>query len=350
MAGTDIEKLEGKCYCGGIHFTFDVPKTELPLDARICHCSICRFALGAPASFHADFPKDLRPQWIAPSSPSNMKAYSPPGACFTLNFCATCGCHVGAVDIATGEWTAATAIFNKHGLDTFKLNQHVFSKSSRDEGLAALMTHIGSSECKSWNPEAGSPAAQSVELPPEVGPDGRDRLRAQCHCGGVSFTIQRPTKEVLENEDSKYKEHLVAPGNTKWFGDYDACDDCRLVTGTPIIAWTFVPFALLEPPIGPDLKHGALKTYESSPGILRAFCATCSATVFFRDPKRKLGDMPVVDIANGILRAQEGAMAANWLTWRPKVEFLESGLKYDRDMIQGIQDGLKKWVAKNQAE
>lgn len=350
MAEANTQTLEGKCYCGAIHFTFDVPAEALPLDAHICHCSICRYALGAPASFHADFPEDLRPNWIAPSNSSNMKAYHPPGASYTLNFCATCGCHVTAIGLDSGQWTAATGIFNKHDLDTFKLSEHVFSKSSRDEGLASLMKNIGSTQCTSWNPPADSPSAKIVELPPEVGADGKDRLRAQCHCGGVSFTIARPTKEVLEHEDVKGRDKLVSPDKTKWYAEYDVCDDCRLVTGTPIIGWTFVPFAVLEPAIGPDLKHGTLQTYSSSSGILRAFCGTCSATVFFRHPDRRLGDMPVIDIATSILRAREGTMASNWLTWRPDLEFLADGMNYDPDMVQGIQEGLKKWVAKNQGE
>jgi hypothetical protein len=54
----------------------------------------------------------------------------------------------------------------------------------------------------------------------------------------------------------------------------------------------------------------------------------------------------VVDLATGILRAPEGPMAEEWLTWRTRVAWLPSGKKYDGEFAQALEEGMKEWTVK----
>ncbi|KAK5992716.1 hypothetical protein PT974_06131 [Cladobotryum mycophilum] len=193
-------------------------------------------------------------------------------------------------------------------------------------------------------PPDDSPRAKIVESESEVGEDGKERLRAECHCGGVSFTIKRPTKEVLDDE---FLAAFVYPDEdkTKWFATFDLCNDCRLVDGTHVIGWTFLPTSFCEPHIKSDLKIGTTKTYSTSPGVLRGFCDTCGATVFFSIADRNLSEeRHVIDVAVGILRAPEGYMAENWIGWRSRLAFADDGKGFDKDFAEALEEGMKKYV------
>ena len=54
-----------------------------------------------------------------------------------------------------------------------------------------------------------------------------------------------------------------------------------------------------------------LRSYESSPGVMREFCPTCGATVFWHDKHRP----ELIDVSVGLLDAPEGARAEEWLEW-----------------------------------
>ncbi|KAH6609244.1 hypothetical protein Trco_002590 [Trichoderma cornu-damae] len=347
MAGskTETKSLEAKCLCGSVHFTIDVPVASLPLPLYICHCSICRFSTGAPCVFHTSLEKGLKPKFIAPSSEKNLTTYFIKGADCTYDFCSTCGCHIAGVGLDREEWTPSTSIFTDHGPDNFVIKTHVFSDSAKDKGLAQALTHLGERKLPDWNPPKDDPRAKVVESEPEVGEDGQERLRAQCHCGGVSFTIRRPSPEIFEHETLR---KFASPiDSTKWLGSYDVCDDCRLSNGTHVAGWTFVPLSYCEPEIKSDLKIGTAKVYPSSPGVQRCFCGTCGATVFYSDDERKLPgpeNWHLVDLATGILRAPEGSMAENWLTWRPRLAWADSGKRFDAAFANGLEEGMKKYV------
>lgn len=340
---TETKTLEAKCLCGSVHFTIDVPEASLPLPLHLCHCSLCRFATGAPCIFHTSI--EIKPSFIAPSSEKNLTTYSIKGADCTYDFCSTCGCHIAAVGLDREEWTLSTSIFTDHGPDNFMIKSHNFSDSAKDKGLAQALTHVGGRKLPDWNPPKDDPRAKIVESEPEVGDDGQDRLRAECHCGGVSFTIRRPTEEILEHETLRT---FVSPlDSKKWMASYDMCDDCRLANGTHLVGWAFLPLSYCEPEIKSDLVIGTAKTYASSPGVLRCFCGTCGATVFYSHDDRKLpgpGNWHIIDLATGILRAPEGSMAENWLTWRSRLAWPDSGKRFDPEFCNGLEEGMKKWV------
>ncbi|UNI23445.1 hypothetical protein JDV02_009262 [Purpureocillium takamizusanense] len=342
--------LEAKCSCGDVHLTFDVPVSLLPLPVYLCHCSACRYATGSPCTFHTQLPEGLLPKFLGDSSEEKLTSWlSYDGRGCTYDFCSTCGCHIGGVSIDRKQWTPSTSIFTDHGPDNFNIGQHVFSESAKGGGIASLVTHISGRQLRCWNPAADDPTAKVVESKAEVGADGEERLRAQCECGGVSFTFRRPTPAIL---DDPVLSKFVSPrDNKKWMALYDICNDCRLVTGTHLVGWTFVPLSLCEPRIDTTLQIGTSKTYSTSEGVLRSFCGTCGATVFFTCADRRPNDaQTVVDIATGIIRAPEGVMAENWFTWRTRPAHLASGVGYDKGFGEALNEGMKRWTVDKYGE
>lgn len=195
-----------------------------------------------------------------------------------------------------------------------------------------------------WNPKVDGDALVEVEKgrpEQEFSADGGERLRAECHCGGVSFAIPRPTDGKCKGVEGL--ESYVSPVEEgKWTAVLDLCDDCRLVDGTHVQGWIYVPLEVLEPKVGADLKIGTVKTYQSSEGVLRGFCGTCGATVFFKEENRKYKEF--VDVAVGLLRAPEGVLAERWVTWRTgRMAYYDSGEKYDAVFAKSLREGHEEW-------
>lgn len=349
--------LTAQCYCKSIHFTITVPAPSLPLPVHLCHCQTCRYTHGTLCIFHASLPRGVRPVFVSPSSlASSATGYvHTSGALSERLFCSTCGCHFGDRDLEpdkeSGEvgWRVATSIFDTHAEDTFQIRTHCFTNSALAGGLYEWLPTMDGRPVHVWNPD---PSDASFPPPPgekdrprqEFDAHGGERLRAQCHCGGVSFTIPRPT--VPEVRGDEFLRRFVSPlEKDRWVATLDACDDCRLVDGTHVAAWTFVPLALLEPRIGPDLQIGTAKTFASSEGVLRSFCGVCGATVFFDCEERRPSEKShVVDVAVGILRAPEGILAERWLTWRTgRVAWYKCGEKFDPVFARSLAKGIDEW-------
>lgn len=343
---TDTRTLEAKCFCGSVHFTVDVPVSQLPLPVHLCHCSHCRYRSGAPCVFHTTIPKDAVRSFVPPSTEGNMTAYDFEEAVSSWMFCSTCGCHITSIAYDTGAWVVATSIFVDHGPQNFHIKKHIFSESAKDGGLAAMLSNVDGRQLEDWNPPHDDPSAKIVEATPEFDPeDGQQRLRAQCHCGGVSFTIGRPSSEATNNPS--LKPYVSPIDKSKWFATIDACSDCRLVNGAHLVGWTFVPRSSCSPSIKRDLRIGTAKTYSTSPGVLRSFCGKCGATIFYTHEDRCLSEEEqVVDLASGILRAPEGSMAESWLTWRTKIAWLDSGKAFDKGTTDALDEGMTQWTTK----
>ncbi|KAH8689355.1 Mss4-like protein [Talaromyces proteolyticus] len=337
MESENSISLNAQCYCKSLHFTLTLPTSALPLSVHLCHCSVCRYTHGTMCIFHAPLPANVAPQFVTPSGLDKLTAYTWPGGKGIRYFCSTCGCHMGDVSPDDGTWVISTSFFAKDE-SIFQIKTHVFTESALGGGLNDWLPQIGNRKMKTWNPDDGS--AVPVQPQIEHGADGQeDRLRAQCHCGGVSFTIPRPNKEVLTNPAMK---SFVSPiDKTKWVACLDMCDDCRLTTGSHLVAWTFIPLDQCEPKIKPDLLIGTSKTFRSSTDVLRSFCGQCGATVFFSYAKEAKN---IADVAVGILRAPEGVKAENWLTWRTgRIAWYKSGLRYDEALAMSLSQGLADW-------
>ncbi|KAJ5532177.1 hypothetical protein N7494_008729 [Penicillium frequentans] len=329
--------LTASCHCHSVQFTINVPITSLPLKVHLCHCSICRHTHGTPCTFHARLPSGVEPQFIPPSGLANLTGYKHATALSTRYFCSTCGCHIGDHIPDDGIWVISNAIFDANKADhgVWKFNTHLYPDSAPDGGLSALVSTVDEHHLELVSPKHFSEPIADVPQ----GDEANDKeLLAQCHCGGVSFHISRPQAEFIASPAGQ--TWLSPTDQTKWLACMDLCDDCRLVNGTNVIGWMFVPVNHLSPNPSPDLLIGSSKAYRSTADVLRTFCRTCGATVFY-----SCADRPeIVDIAVGLLKAPEGAMAEDWVLWRAaRASWPEDGLQYHAGFSRALIEGMKQW-------
>ena len=69
------------------------------------------------------------------------------------------------------------------------------------------------------------------------------------------------------------------------------CADCRRSAGAPVVGWAMFAEEALA-------IEGSPRTYESSPGTFRQFCATCGSGLFYRNAALFPGK---VDVQTGTL-------------------------------------------------
>ncbi|KAK4443658.1 hypothetical protein QBC34DRAFT_416719 [Podospora aff. communis PSN243] len=361
MASESTKTLTAECYCKSTRFTVTVPLSALPLGTHLCSCFICRQVHGTLACFHAPLPAGISPVFLTPSTSITRYRHSPLAASDRL-FCSTCGCHIGDEDIipdhASGqlEWRVATSIFSSpHDESTFQIRSHIFPDPN-SVGLHTWLPEVNNRKLGSWAPEPNDPNFPIPRPEPpkqELDEDGHELLRAQCHCSGVSFTFPRPDHPSLK-DDALVKRYTSPVDPKKWVACLDVCDDCRLLTGAHVIPWTFIPLGSIEPPVPENFEgYGTLKSYRSSEKVLRGFCGTCGATVFYMadEEERMEGGRRIVDLAVGILRAPEGIIAERWLTWRTgRLTYERDGMGYDAGFTEGLKRGLRAWGEKEHGE
>lgn len=332
--GAITKTLSASCHCQNVQYTITVPAESLPLQTYMCHCSICRYTHGAPCCFHTQLPVEIQPEFIAPSSLDKLTTYEHPQALSTRHFCSNCGCQVGDRAHHDGHWVISSSIFdaNKHDQGIWQFHGHVDPTSPADGGLSALVSHVDGKQLEM--------ITLDQPLPPQEQPDRSNskELLAQCHCGGVSFTISRPSAEFIASPVSQGWLH--PSDKSKWLACWDLCNDCRLVNGTHVVGWMFVPLDHISPPPAADFMIGSSKSYRSSEGVSRTFCCTCGATVSYSCKERP----HIVDVAVGILRAPEGVMAENWAAWRAgRPAWPENGLEYHEGFARALTEGAKRW-------
>ncbi|EFW98494.1 duf636 domain containing protein [Grosmannia clavigera kw1407] len=372
--------LTAQCLCKNVHLSITLPTAAPPLPVHLCHCSICRTTLGALCCFHAALPLGVVPQFLAPSSKAaSLTGYTHARAACTRYFCSTCGCHIGDEDLTSNkaakaaiadphypdetsappEWRIASSIFaaGTHGEggpdQAFRITTHSFANAG-PFGLHQWLPRVADRDLKVWQPPAGHPLFPMAAEPyaPAV-PDAAandELLQVGCHCGGVRFAVSRPSPKASPHTP-------ISPVHQdRWLANLDGCDDCRLVNGTHVAAWAFVPLAhihpppVLEPAAGelPNPAYATLKTYCFSPVAIRAFCSICGATVFFARLERlhrpDAEGAPYINIAVGLLRAPEGVDAHNWLNWRAsRLAFIDSARRFDRSFADGLLNGYSSW-------
>lgn len=85
-----------------------------------------------------------------------------------------------------------------------------------------------------------------------------------------------------------------------------------------------------------DGSYKTLRWYSSSPGRQRGFCESCGATIFW-----KKDDRPGAwDVSVGLFRANEGALARDWLTWHTnRIAFVDDA--FDKGLQKVLQKGYK---------
>lgn len=286
-------------------------------------------------------PIGVMPEFIGPSSlESSVTRYWFDGAVGDRRFCKTCGCHIGDYVESLNMWYIAPALLSKDE-SVFVLDEHIFTLSA-PKGLYDWVPQIGSRPLKITNPTDGT---ADPEIP-EVLRDstGEERLLCKCHCGGVSFTIQRPTTEILADQKLK---HFVSNGQKlKWNAYLDGSHETRLSNGVHIGAWVSVTSSACEPMIGPELQIGSAVKFASSSGKIRSFCGVCGATLFrVRCLPDGSADRLIIDISLGIVRAPDGVRAGKWVAWgADEFEDIDQGLQYDKELFTSLYDGFKTWV------
>ncbi|KAK2030624.1 glutathione-dependent formaldehyde-activating enzyme [Colletotrichum zoysiae] len=344
----ETKTLTAQCYCTAVRFTLTLPASSLPLKVHLCHCSICRYTHGALCTFHAPLPSGVAPDFVAPSSLSSLTAYRYATASGTRYFCSTCSCHVGDVSDDDNDWVISASIFDANKDDVpavWDIRTHMNTTSAPGGGLHNWLPRIAGRDMGVWNPKDTDETDEAAMPGREVGVDSEEILRAQCHCGGVSFAISRPS----DDDDEAYGEWLSPADRTKWMACLDVCGDCRLQTGAHAVGWAFVPESRISPPVPEDLGVGTSKSFASSEGVVRSFCGTCGATVMAHfvcgGARRRGGDGErLLNVAVGLLRAPEGVLAEKWLTWRTgRLAWAESGTKYDAALTEALGEGLAGW-------
>ncbi|RMZ37673.1 hypothetical protein AFCA_001991 [Aspergillus flavus] len=337
-ANRENKTLTAACHCRSVNFTVTVPGDALPLNIHLCHCSVCRYTHGALCSFHAPLPKDIHPEFISPSSLDNLIPYTYSGSKAIRFFCRKCGCHVGDRGHSDGRWVVSSAIFDHSGDENvWQISSHIYANDDDKGGLFDLVRRIkGRGIAISYPVRQEDETAIQDNLKTRQSED--QSLRAQCHCGGVSFNVSRPSPDFVH--DPSNRKWVLEGKEDKWLGSLDVCDDCRLVSGANIAAWMFVPVSHISPSPPEDLLIGSSKRYSSSDGVVRTFCGTCGAVVFY-----SCSDRPeIVDVAVGILRDPRSLLAESWVVWRTGcIAYLEDGLRYDKGFTKSLDEGLQRW-------
>ncbi|KAL8960281.1 MAG: hypothetical protein Q9193_002987 [Seirophora villosa] len=232
---------------------------------------------------------------------------------------------------------------------------HQFLADTKDGGLSNWLngpSWAGSAEqSEIWEPTA--------KANPSKGVDGNGTLRCYCQCRGVQFNITRPDKDSSNvfpppmpdilaplhshsTQTSPYFTWWLRANGTKYFAGTCACNSCRLSSGYDIQAWAFVPKTNIRQLDGKEMDYqmGTLKRYSHSKGAYRDFCGNCGATVFWHCDERP----GIVDISAGLLDAEEGARAENWLEWATdRVSFEECA--QNRTLVASVSRGLRAWGA-----
>ncbi|KAK7746598.1 hypothetical protein SLS62_009319 [Diatrype stigma] len=339
------QTFAARCHCSNVQFAITLPKSMLPLNAYVCGCYHCRVTHGAFGSFHITLPPGLGPEWTA--GRINYSVYKTKGGNGGQRFfCPTCGAHSGHYEPLINQWVVDVALFDSSA-PFWTYTHFAFPQSARDGGLLSWIPEIAPGRpLLPFSP----PNDQAQEYELVKAGSGEERLRAECHCGGVSFTVGRPTEAM--RGDAHLGRYVSPADPAKWKALLDFCRDCRKATGVPCNAWALVPRAAIEPADAADLRAlGTMKTYASSGASTRGFCGACGATVFTRHRARVASEeseqLTVLNVAVGILRAPEGAKAENWLTWRtgePAFAGPEDDARtFDPQFVEAVVEGHRKW-------
>jgi len=268
-----------------------------------------------------------------------------------------------------GQWHIATGVVEKSEGD-FEFKEHLFVTSTKDGGLSDWLLSINGELLERWEgqPEISGALPDDRQERRRSSPQAHrlaERLHIHCHCKGVEFYIAHPDPTTLvpqsrtiELEDSDTETYFTAVHKKKYLASNCACRSCRLSSGSDIVPWAFIPISQVtlatgeplppvsaEEPFQAPNRHSSntLKSYHSSAGITRSFCGCCGATVFYHTDKRP----HIIDVAVGLLDAESGARAGEWLEWRSeRVSFEEDAV--NKALVEGLRDGMKEWGHRQQ--
>lgn len=291
---------------------------------------------------------------------------------------------------ADGHFEAATATLRVINSEYpyIELEDLMWIGATKDGGASPWITHIKKRKLPKYIGESGmseiweEPEWHTDEdLPPTQKDNSCEMkpLHAHCHCNGVRFWIAPPTTAASHIPDTPFPDLLVPYWATEsskrsnsdnkpwWLKDskdrgkrylagFCACNSCRRMSGFDLTAWAFIPSTSIfldeactvpftfptgpaSPNTSPDPRTLNLKAYESSTGVLRSFCSTCGAKVFW-DGRAGSGKERVVDVAVGLLDAPSGARAEEILSWHlGRVSFKEEAA--NMLLVTSLEEGMQ---------
>lgn len=266
--------------------------------------------------------------------------------------------HIGdenAPDDKTKGFFNVTAgvLPNMEGVELAGITGHIFVGDTVDGGASVFMQRPnGDGEVvKRWMGWRSSEEVGEM-WPEDVSKDvSKEDVPIRCHCGGVDFRMKRPTV-VFEGMSEEELPDFIDPDTKKAVVSFDACNSCRLMSGSHVSYWTFALLSQLTLSDGrvfpkdtkqlmSDMgeKYGTLKMYSSSEGVQRYFCGKCSATVFYACDD--LSEQ--VDIAMGVLHG-EGARGESFTTWDwGMMGYLGDAKGWREGGMRGVKEGAEWW-------
>jgi len=205
-----------------------------------------------------------------------------------------------------------------------KILKHIFLADTSDGGVLRHMTERCLPQYAGWADDDGADfIVPATPTKPNV-----SKIKGRCHCSAIQFDLLSSSTDV--DPPLKSSWHI----NGRWHAVHCLCTSCRKATGVPLQSWAFVPATHL---CFDSQSLMALRKYTSSPGIERAFCGCCGATVTFTDQKRPW----LIDLSVGLL---EGAtpLAEEMLNWDPALllGFVEDSVDHWWDScMKGVHEG-----------
>lgn len=348
------------CLCGAISAELSV---TIPAPTELCHCNPCRLVTGGLAASFVELPK--QPSFAVLEKCTTY--YS--SATHSRLFCSTCGAkllvhvHHHTDGRERNDWFAHSGVVERaEGQaqpNTTRVDFNKWVEDTVDGGLARYLTHLGGRNVPAYRiTESDPPLSQhDLEALPQTAamqahtlPGADERLPASCRCGTVKLLIKpadhtntsipRPGNIIPVSSSTKEKiPH-------KYSARVCTCRSCRLAMGVSLTTHTYIPpRQILNPTTGAPLAYGpaietaegraanrgleAMKYYQRTKAAWRSFCGACGSTIYYWNAERP----DIVNIAAGILRAEEGALARRWLYWQPgMVSFPEEAA--DRDILE----------------
>jgi hypothetical protein len=213
-----------------------------------------------------------------------------------------------------------------------KFIKQIFLGDTADGGASVWLKHPNSdgSACKRFMLSADNGVASAAFPDEKFAGAGyeqktQDSVPVRCRCKGIDYILRRGDYSGLDGDQLPWN---VDPATHKYLTILCGCDSCRLQGGVDLWYWTYVEMKHLSvrqhnapfPKSSYELKSlidkgdplaGSLSYYASSTNVLRFFCGTCSATVFYAEEKRP----EILDLSVGLLEASDGARAEGFLSW-----------------------------------
>lgn len=301
-----------RCHCKRLNLVLSIPSSSFPLSSAFCSCSSCRHSTRQLAASFAVIPldpttRDIVAHHLSQYATSNHRV---------RYFCPQCGANVLDFDESDGMWRVCTGIMEEtEGL--LKRDQ-IWIADTLDGGLALWLEGVGTRYLIGPGSEVVNQDHEILKAASQDSPLSLDPcLNCRCHCGDVEFVITAP------------------PNGEKYTAGIDTCTSCRLTTGFELTAWTSVHLDKVQMVSGRSLDFSmkSLQKYSSSPEVHRYFCEKCGAAIFVAKDNQSW-----IDIAAGLLRAEEGVRAERWLNWK-EVGFPDEAT--DQSLVTTLLQGFK---------